>query len=267
MNVGFIGTGNMGGALAKAAAKAIEPSQIILYDVFTDKAETLAKELSCNVGNLQQISQCDIIFLGVKPQVMAQMLSELSPMLAKRKDTFLLISMAAGIPVTRIQEMVGENYPVIRIMPNMPVSVGCGMIQYAPSSNVTKEQMDAFLLLMTHAGVVDQLPEELIDAGTSVASCGPAFAFLFIEALTQGGIECGLPEEKAKLYAMQMLLGSAKLALNSDKTPAALREAVCSPGGSTIEGIYALQNHKFPDAVQKAVLASYNRNKELGNIK
>lgn len=267
MKVGFIGTGNMGGALARAAAKAVSPSQIYLYDAFAEKADALAKELSCNVADLKTVSECDMIFLGVKPQVMTQMFSQLASLLATRKDTFVLISMAAGIPVARIQEMAEKKYPVIRIMPNMPVSVGCGMIQYTVSSNVTQAQIDDFLSLMEYAGILDCLPEELIDAGTSVASCGPAFAFYFIEALTKGGIECGLPEEKAKLYAIQMLLGSAKLALESDKTPSALREAVCSPGGSTIEGIYALQNGQFPETVKNAVQASYKRNQELGQVK
>ena len=107
---------------------------------------------------------------------------------------------------------------------------------------------------MEYAGALDRLPEDLIDAGTSVASCGPAFAFLFIEALTEGGVACGLPREKALLYAKQMLLGSAQLALESPQEPA----------GSTIEGIYALQNGKFPETVAQAVMASFRRNQELG---
>jgi len=262
--VGFIGTGNMGGALAKAAAKAMPAREIYLYDKDNQKADTLGLTLGCNSVSLEAVGQCSYIFLGVKPQMMEALLSDLAAVLAKRKDPFVLVSMAAGVPMMRIQELAGEKFPVIRIMPNMPVSVGAGMILYDVTENVTKEQLEGFLNCMKYAGQLDRLPEKLIDAGTSVASCGPAFAFLFIEALTKGGVACGLPEDKAMLYAKQMLLGSAKLALESSMHPAELRQAVCSPGGSTIEGIYALQNGNFTETVSDAVGASYHRNQELG---
>ncbi len=262
--VGFIGTGNMGGALAKAAAKALPAQEVYLYDRCKEKADALAKALCCNSVSLEAVAKCSYIFLGVKPQMMAQMFSELAPCLAARKDSFVLVSMAAGIPMARIQELAGEKYPVIRIMPNMPVSVGGGMILYDATENVTQEQLEDFLQCMQYAGLLDKLPESLIDAGTSVASCGPAFAFYFIEALTRGGVACGLPEDKAELYAKQMLLGSAMLALDSANHPSELRQAVCSPGGSTIEGIYKLQNGNFPETVADAVVASYKRNQELG---
>ena len=262
--IGFIGTGNMGGALARAAAKAVPGENIYLFDIFTEKAQALASELGCNCGTLENISECRYIFLGVKPQMMAELFEQLSVKLAQRNDEFVLVSMAAGLKMERIQELAGYKYPVIRIMPNMPVSVGCGMIEYDTTENVTEAQLEGFLQLMQYAGVLDKLPEELIDAGTSVAGCGPAFAFLFIEALTQGGMECGLTEEQAMLYAKQMLLGSAKLALESDNHPSWLREAVCSPGGSTIEGVRVLQNGQFSELVADAVKASYKRNQELG---
>ncbi len=262
--VGFIGTGNMGGALAKAAAKAMPAQEIYLFDKCTEKADALGRELSCNCVSLEAVCQCSYIFLGVKPQMMESLFAEIAPVLAQRQDPFVLVSMAAGVPMARIRELAGKMYPVIRIMPNMPVSVGAGMILYDTTENVTQEQQEGFLQCMQYAGAVDKLPESLIDAGTSVASCGPAFAFYFIEALTQGGVACGLPEDKAELYAKQMLLGSAKLALESSMQPSQLRQAVCSPGGSTIEGIYALQNGNFPETVSDAVIASYKRNQELG---
>ncbi len=254
----------MGGALARAAAKSIPGDGIYLYDRFLEKAEALAVSLGCHAGSLAEVSRCDYIFLGVKPQMMAEMLSELSPLLQGREERVTLVSMAAGVPMEKIQNFLGYPYPVIRIMPNMPVSVGAGMIQYTMTENVSEAQLTGFLQCMTHAGVLDQLPEALIDAGTAVASCGPAFAFLFIEALTRGGVRAGLPEEKAELYAKQMLLGAAKLSLCSPETPAFLREAVCSPGGSTIEGVKVMQDSGFPEITEEAVLASYRRNIELG---
>ncbi len=264
MTVGFIGTGNMGGALARAAAKAVPVQNIYLYDRFTEKAEGLALELGCNVCDLNGVAKCNYIFLGVKPQMIVEMFAELSPVLKTRSDDFVLVSMAAGVEMRRIQELAGEKYPVIRIMPNMPVSVGCGMIEYDTTENVSESQLAGFLKCMENAGVLDRLPEKLIDAGTSVASCGPAFAFLFIEALTEGGVACGLSKEQAELYAKQMLYGSAKLALESEMAPAALREAVCSPGGSTIEGIKTMWERELPQIVADAVKASYRRNQELG---
>ena len=264
MTVGFIGTGNMGGALARAAAKAVPAENIYLYDRYTEKAEALAVQLGCGTTDLSGVAKCNYIFLGVKPQMMAEMMAELKPFLQNRNDNFVLVSMAAGIEMSRIQEMAGDKYPVIRIMPNMPVSVGEGMIEYDIAENVSEEQLEGFLQCMEFTGKLDHLPEKLIDAGTSVAGCGPAFAFLFIEALTEGGIACGLTKEQAELYAKQMLFGSAKLALQSEMQPSQLREAVCSPGGSTIEGIKTLWNDEFSRIVSDAVIASYRRNQELG---
>ncbi len=261
-SISFIGTGNMGGALAKAAAKT--NADIYLYDKCSEKAQALANALPCNAGSLEDAASCNYIFLGVKPQMMSELFAELSPILKKQKEPFVLVSMAAGVPMSRIQELAGENYPVIRIMPNMPVSVGAGMILYDMTPNVTLKQEQEFLACMQYAGVLDKLPEELIDAGTSVSSCGPAFAFCFIEALTKGAMACGLPEEKAMLYAKQMLAGAAQLALSSPSHPSELRQAVCSPGGSTIEGIYALQSGSFYETVSDAVVASFKRNQELG---
>ncbi len=262
MKIGFIGTGNMGGALAKAASRAA--AEIYLYDKCMEKAQALAEELSCHAVSLQEVASCHYIFLGVKPQMMESLFLELSPLLKMRKDPFVLVSMAAGVPMARICQLSDGEYPVIRIMPNMPVSVGAGMILYDITENVTTQQLNEFLSCMEYAGVLDRLPETLIDAGTSVSSCGPAFAFLFMEELAKGGVACGLSEDKAMLYAKQMLLGSAKLALESTMHPSQLRQAVCSPGGSTIEGIHALQNGGFSDTVMQAVAASYKRNQELG---
>ncbi len=263
MTVGFIGTGNMGGALAKAAVKAVPAKNIYLYDSFAEKSAALAEELGCNAGTMTDAAKCNYLFLGVKPQMMEQMFSQLAPVLAQQEET-VLVSMAAGVSIDRIQELAGKAYPVIRIMPNMPVSVGEGMILYDTSANVTADRLQGFLECMAYSGKLDRLPEKLIDAGTSVSGCGPAFAFLFVEALTQGGVACGLTEEQAMIYAKQTLLGAAKLAIESPRHPSELRQAVCSPGGSTIVGIHALEKAQFPEAVIEAVKASYKRNLELG---
>ena len=261
---GFIGTGNMGGGLAKAAAKAMPASQILLSNRTYAKAAQLADKIGAQAVSVQEAAQCELIFLGVKPQMMAGLLEEIAPILAERTDTFALVSMAAGLTMLSLQKMAGGAYPVIRIMPNTPVAVGSGIVLYDYTENVNPELLDAFVQGMGCAGVLDHLSEDLIDAGTSVAGCGPAFAFYFIESLIKGGVACGLPEEKAALYAKHMLLGSARLALESTKTPEQLRNAVCSPAGSTIEGVHVLQNQGFSDTTAQAVMASYKRNIELG---
>ena len=262
---GFIGTGNMGSALASAAAKAVDPGCIYLTNKTQSKAEALAGQLGCHAVSIEEVAgTCRYLFLGVKPQMMAGMLAQISPILAGRKDEFVLISMAAGLTMSQIQTMAGGAYPVIRIMPNTPVAVGCGVIQYDATGNVSAQSVETFCAAMAHAGLVDHLPEHLIDAGSAVSGCGPAFADLFLEALADGGVACGLPRAKAQLYAAQMLQGAAKLALESGKHPGELKDAVCSPGGSTIAGVRALEEHGFRGACMQAVEAAFRRTTELG---
>ena len=137
------------------------------------------------------------------------------------------------------------------------------MIQYC-SANVTAEEEQEFLKLMAPAGRLDAVPEALIDAASSVSGCGPAWVYQFIEALADGGVACGLPRAKAQEYAAQMVLGSAKLVLESGRHPGELKDAVCSPGGSTIQGVRVLEEHGFRGAVTDAVIAAYDKTKEMG---
>lgn len=264
---GFIGTGNMGSALAQAAAKAVKADELYLANRTPEKAQALAAQLGCRAVTAEEAAKCSYVFLGVKPQMLSQLLSDLAPTLASRQDEFTLVSMAAGITMADIQKMAGGNYPVIRIMPNTPVAVGSGIILYDVTENVTEGALTGFLEAMEFAGLADRLPEKLMDAGTSVAGCGPAFAFLFMEALEEGGVRCGLDRDKARQYAQQMLLGASRLAMETGKAPEQLRQAVCSPGGSTIEGIRSLQADGLEESVARAVQASYRRNRELGNAK
>ena len=260
---GFIGTGNMGSALAKAAARTLDPVSIILSNRTMEKAEILAEELHCRYAGKEFIAQTSsYIFLGVKPQMMGELLKEIAPILAARTRRFVLVSMAAGLSMADIRTMAGGDYPVIRIMPNTPVAVGEGVILYN-SVDVTGEELDDFRKALSAAGYLDQLEEELFDAGTAVAGCGPAFADLFVEALTAGGVANGLPTEKAQTYALRMMLGAARLALETGKDPAELRKAVCSPGGATLAGIDAMEKQGFSAAAEAAIPAAVQRSKEL----
>lgn len=262
---GFIGCGNMGGALAAAAAKTLPGCDILLSDHDSARAEALADKLgACSGGNETTAAESRFLFLGVKPQMMEDLLTSIAPVLRTRTDPFVLVTMAAGMTIARIQELAGGAYPTIRIMPNTPASVGAGMILYAASATVSAEDKTAFLQNMAAAGVLDELSEGLIDAGCAISGCGPAFVDLFLEALADGGVECGLPRDKALLYAAQMVLGSARLALESGTHPAVLKDRVCSPGGSTIVGVHTLEGGAFRSTVMNAVSAAYAKTVDLG---
>lgn len=263
--VGFIGTGNMGGALARAAVREMQPQAIVLANRTAAKAQALAAELGCRWGtNEVAARESALLFLGVKPQMMEGMLAEIAPVLAARQTPATLVTMAAGLTMARIQEMAGAAYPVIRIMPNTPVLVERGMILYDYTDNVSPEALHLFRTVLARAGRLDPLPERLIDAGSAVSGCGPAFVDLFLEALADGGVLCGLPRDKAMVYAAQMVLGAAALALETAQHPGPLKDAVCSPGGSTIVGVQTLERRAFRAAVIDAVEAAYHKTQALG---
>jgi pyrroline-5-carboxylate reductase len=191
-------------------------------------------------------------------------LAELSPALQARTDRFVLVSMAAGLTIGQIAEMAGTDCPVIRIMPNTPAAVGEGVVLYAASPAVTEEELARFSQALSGAGRLDALPEALMDAGSALSGCGPAFVCQFIEALADGGVECGLPRDKALLYAAQTVAGTARLMLATGQHPAALKDGVCSPGGSTIAGVHALERGGLRSAAMDGVCAAFQRTKELG---
>lgn len=216
----------------------------------------------------------DYIFLGVKPQGMPDLLKEIGPVLARRQEgqtpppyelrsRFVLVTMAAGLTISRIQELAGGSYPVLRVMPNTPAAVGAGMILYSPGPGVTKREVSLFLEAMSGAGRFSAVPESMIDAGSAVAGCGPAFVDLFVEALADGGTACGLPRAQALEFAAQMVMGSARLLLETGKHPGELKDAVCSPGGTTIQGVRKLEEGGFRGIVMNAVIAAYEKNAQL----
>ena len=255
----------MGSALARAAQKgAPEGTALYLANRTPEKAQALCRELpGARAASNEEITRaCDLIFLGVKPQMMAGMLEGIRPVLAARKDRFVLATMAAGLSCARIRELAGVSCPVIRLMPNTPASIGAGVVQYC-GLDAAQEELDAFAALLAPAGLVDRVDEGLIDAASAVSGCGPAFAYLFIEALADGGVACGLPRDKALAYAAQMAAGSARMVLESGKHPGALKDAVCSPGGTTIQGVRTLEERGFRAAAMDAVIAAYEKTAEL----
>ncbi len=256
---GLIGCGNMGSAIAQAVAKSIDPGQILLSNRTQEKAQALAEELGASSGTNEEVAgQCRYIFLGIKPGLMEEVLSPLKPILENRED-FILVTMAAGLSIESLKRMSGGNYPVIRIMPNTPVSIGEGMILASASKEVSAEDLTEFHRLMAGAGRVDDLPESLIDAGCALSGCGPAYVYMFIEAMADGGVSCGLPRDAALTYACQTLIGASRMVLTSGQHPEALKDKVCSPGGSTIAGVNALEEDGFRGDVMDGVKAAYER--------
>lgn len=260
MKYGFIGCGNMGGALARALA---ENTRDFLITDRSGKAKALAQELGCVYSDAETIvSTCDAVFLGVKPHMMAGVLEPLRPILGEKKPT--LISMAAGLEISKIEAFAGGDIPVIRIMPNTPVGIGKGIILYCTNSLVDPAAVEQFKSDLSHAGRVDALEERLMDVGSALSGSGPAYAYMFIDALADGAVACGVPRAKAIEYAAATLAGAAEMVLATGQHPGALKDAVCSPGGSTMAGVRALESGNFRSTVTECICATYDKNKELG---
>ena len=260
MKYGFIGCGNMGGAVARALSKT---TRDILVTDRSGKAAALAAELGIQYGDNETVArQCDRIFLCVKPHMMADVLKPLQSILQARKP--MLITMAAGLTVAQIEDFAATALPVVRVMPNTPVAVGSGVIQYCHNGLVTDEMLADLLDDLRFAGRLDELEEKLIDAASALSGCGPAYTYIFLEALADGAVACGIPRAKALEYAAATLEGAARMYLETRTHPGALKDAVCSPGGSTIAGVKALEQHGFRGAVMDCVAAAYEKNKLLG---
>lgn len=264
MIYGFIGSGNMGGALATAVCKAVNPSDVYLSNRTKSKADLLASELGCkSVTNEKVVSDADFIFLGVKPQMMADLGKSIADSLEKRTSRFVLVSMAAGLSIDDIKKLTRMDAPVIKISPNTPVAIGEGIVLYTCSYEVTSEEKEAFVKALSECGLVTEIPENLHAIGGALSGCGPAFTDMFIEALADGAVACGLPRKTAIAIAAQMVVGSGKLVLETGKHPGELKDAVCSPGGTTIQGVRTLEENGFRAAAMDAVIAAYEKNLSL----
>ena len=261
MKIGFIGAGNMGSALARAAAKS--GAEVYLYDKDTAKANALAKELGAAfMENTDIAATCDYVFLAVKPNIIPFVMKELGEILLKNKNA-TVVSMAAGVAISSIADG-WDGLPVIRIMPNTPAAVGEGLILWCKNEYVTDKALSGFLDALAPAGITEQIDEGKIDAASAISGCGPAFGYMFIDALADGGVEAGLPRPLAQRLAAQTILGAAKMVLETGKHPAELKDAVCSPGGSTIEGVAALEKGSLRATAASAVRASYEKTLKLG---
>jgi pyrroline-5-carboxylate reductase len=285
VTIACIGSGNMGNALMKGASGITGPERIAFTDADRAKAEASAKSLGARElsSNTEAAQQGDYVFLAVKPQVLARVLREIAPVIRKRlaegraasedAKAPVLVSMAAGWSIPKIQALLAEEAggepfpaacPVVRIMPNTPALISRGLIALSPSPEVPAERTAELERILGSAGLVDRVEEHYLDAVTGLSGSGPAFVYLFIEALADGGVRAGLPRDKALRYAAQTVLGSAAMVQETGIHPGELKDMVCSPGGTTIAGIAALENGAFRAAVINAVEAAWRRSAELG---
>ena len=289
-SIACIGSGNMGRALMKGAAGIVPSGNIGFSDVDLTKAQALARELGnarWYPSNYDAVKEADFVFLAVKPQALGTVLEEIAPALRMRPDTerpVTLVSMAAGWDIKRIQilldvgsvaKLIGPDWseynpaltkaiPVVRIMPNTPALISQGVIAMAASQEVSEKALETLEQILGAAGIVDRIEETYMDAVTGLSGSGPAFVYLFIEALADGGVQAGLSRDKALRYAAQTVLGSALMVKETGLHPGQLKDMVASPGGTTIAGIAALENGAFRGTVMNAVAAAFNRSKTLG---
>lgn len=261
ISIGFIGCGAMGGSLARAIRKGSKKN-VTVSDSNLELAKKFAKENKCTVveKNTDIAKNCDYIFLAVKPNHVAGVLTEISDSL--KKDS-VIISMAAGFPLAALMALCPVETPVVRIMPNTPALVAEGMIAACFNDKVLEEDKNIVCKLLEYAGKVNVVEENMMDCVTAVSGSGPAYVFMFIEAMADAAVKCGMKRADAYIYAAQTVKGAASLMLETGKAPAVLKDMVCSPAGTTIDAVYALEQGGMRAAVMDAVVAAYNKSANM----
>ena len=256
----------MGGALIRAVAKIVDASNIYLYDTDTAKRDSLAKEIgACTAENGCEVAtKADYLILAVKPAYIGSVLSDITAVVPQDKLP-LFVSIAAGVKLEKLRKAALTKARFVRLMPNIPALVGEAMIALTHENDVSDEEVADVKEMLSKAGSVESVPENLMDCVTGISGSGPAYGFVFIEALADAAVKLGMPRKQAYIYAAQTLKGAAAMVLETGKHPASLKDDVCSPGGTTIAGVAALEQHGFRHAVIEAAVAATERSAELGN--
>jgi pyrroline-5-carboxylate reductase len=262
--IGFIGCGAMARALAGGLIDAgVAASQIFASDPFASARSQFEEAIGAKTfdDNAQVVSQADVIVLAVKPGAVSSVLEELDPALAARP---LWISIAAGVPLEKLESALPAGARIVRTMPNTPALVGAGATAYFPASSVTETDLQLTEAILEAAGWCWRAPNEgLLDAVTGLSGSGPAYVFLILEALADAGVRQGLPRDAAQSLATRTVLGAAKLALETGTHPGQLKDQVTSPGGTTIAGLEQLEAHGVRAAIYAAVRAATERSEAL----
>jgi pyrroline-5-carboxylate reductase len=262
---GFIGAGNMAEAMMKGLIKAGEagPQDIIASEVVPERRDVVSRSLGVTVvaDNAEVAKEAKVIVLAVKPNIVAPVLDELKPLLT---GEHLIISIAAGVKISFIEAHLNWGVRVVRVMPNQPCLVGASASGFALGKSARKEDKELVQRFLDAVGVAFAVDEKLLDAVTGLSGSGPAYIYLVIEALADGGVLSGLPRDVAVTLAAQTVLGAAKTVLETKGHPAQFKDMVASPAGTTIEGLKVLEEAAVRGALIRAVEAGTKRSAELG---
>jgi len=263
--IGFLGAGKMATALARGwlTAGLTRPERLLASDPLADARQAFTETCQVRAGadNREVVAASELIVLAVKPQSMTALLAEIRPVVTNRH---LVVSIAAGIGLQQLATGLGSERRLIRVMPNTPCLVGASASGYSPGGTATAEDVAIVDRLFKAVGLAFRLPESLLDAVTGLSGSGPAFIYVVIEALSDGGVRMGLPREVATALAAQTVLGAAKMVLETGSHPGVLKDMVASPGGTTIAGLHALERAALRGALMDAVEAATRRSIELG---
>jgi pyrroline-5-carboxylate reductase len=262
--VGFIGTGKMATALAKGLidSRFVAAQNVLGSDVLPEARRGFTSATGARiVDHNSELHDSDVLFLAVKPQQMPGVLEELAGHL---DDSTLVVSVAAGVTLATITQALGENVRVVRVMPNTPCLVGAGASAFALGGTATTTDGELVRQMLQTVGIAVAVPEAQLDAVTGLSGSGPAYVYQIIEALSDGGVRVGLPRSVATLLAAQTVLGAAKMVLQTGEHPGTLKDAVASPGGTTIAGLHTLERAGLRGALIDAVQAATDRSRELG---
>ncbi len=263
MKIGFIGGGNMAGAMIRGILKGglAGPDEMMVSDINPKTLEAISKETGIGTGtNKETTAFADILFLAVKPQFFEEMLADISP--AVSEDT-LIVSIAPGKTIAWIKERIGRPCRLIRTMPNTPALVGEGMMGVCPDENVAPEEVEAVRRVCESFARTEIVPEKLMNVVTGVSGSSPAYVFMMIEALADAAVADGMPRAQAYRFAAQAVLGSARMVLESGKHPGELKDMVCSPGGTTAQAVRVLEEKGFRSALIEAVIACDRKSEQM----
>lgn len=266
IKIGLMGAGRMATALARGLVRAnmLPAVAIVACDPSGDARKAFAHEVPGAIvesSNADDVARADVVILAVKPQTMNDALASLREAIG---GDSLVVSIAAGVTIARLEGAFPSGQRVVRVMPNTPCLIGLGASGFALGTHATKDDAKLVASLLSAVGVAFQVPEKLLDAVTGLSGSGPAFVYSMIEALAAGGVEEGLPLELAGELAARTVAGAAQMVLQTGETPAVLRDRVTSPGGTTLAGLGVLRDRDFGEVVRDAVKAATRRSVELG---
>lgn len=264
MRLGFIGTGNMAGAIMGGIIKEgiFRPEEIIGSDIFEPGREKTkaAYGIYVTADNQEVVEKAEVIVLSVKPQFYASTIAEIKD---KVREDQIIITIAPGKTLAWLEDQFGKKVKIVRTMPNTPAMVGEGMTAACANDAVTKDEMDYALRILSAFGKVEVIPERLMDVVVSTSGSSPAYVFMFIEAMADAAVADGMPRAQAYKFAAQAVYGSAKMVLETGKHPGELKDMVCSPAGTTIEAVRVLEKNGFRSAVIEAMKACTEVSKNM----